>query len=390
MKKALIYIILFIFFKSPYIVAQVDKGFSINGHIEGLENGERGILNLVASNTDIKTTDSCFVKDGSFHLEGRVPEGPRLYWLFFNSKLHPSHGAKVIILFIDNNDAISIHGTDINKMPNGVIQGFLTIEGSTSNRDFDRLFNVVKYFRPVQEATARDLDQIKDYSTDRVRTAEILKFKYRLIRSLKFLFEDNFVRDNTSVANYLTVSSGFKDEHFNFLPEVYNRMTQHLKESFYGKRLKELATLSIGQTFPEFTLPTSDGKYLASNEIISKSKITIVQFWAFNSEDVDNSQKDLLDIYNEYHSKGLNIIGISSDTSIKKWKVALQDLPWYHCSDLKGRNGVVETVYHEYGDPGRPHTTNVIIDQTGKIIAWGIKGVELKYIIAQQFGILSN
>ncbi len=59
---------------------------------------------------------------------------------------------------------------------------------------------------------------------------------------------------------------------------------------------------------------------LALKDILSKGKLTIVQFWASNSYNIETIQSDLVALYNKYHNKGLNVVGVSSDTSANKWK----------------------------------------------------------------------
>jgi peroxiredoxin len=173
-----------------------------------------------------------------------------------------------------------------------------------------------------------------------------------------------------------------------FWPLVYDSLSDHLKNSFPGKLLKEKILLSVGQPFPLFTLPGLDGKQLALKDVIAKSKLTIVQFYASNSVEVDHYQAELQHAYQVYHAKGLNIVGVCSDTSIRKWKIAAADLPWQQVSDLKGEEGVVGKVYHEYGFHGtpQPNTTNVLIDANGKIVSWDANGAELLYYLWKTFG----
>jgi hypothetical protein len=99
---------------------------------------------------------------------------------------------------------------------------------------------------------------------------------------------------------------------------------------------------------------------------------------------VDEYHQELKNTYSKFKDKGLSIIGMYSDTSAKQWKIASADLPWENVSDLKGVNGIVENVYHEYGklinQPIR-NTTNVLIDSEGKIVAWDPTGGLLRYYL---------
>ncbi len=65
-------------------------------------------------------------------------------------------------------------------------------------------------------------------------------------------------------------------------------------------------------------------------------------------------------------------------------------LPWYQVSDLKGANSVVHQVYNEYGPFGpktaTPNLTNVLLDNTGKVIAYDKTGVELQWYLSKILG----
>jgi peroxiredoxin len=85
-------------------------------------------------------------------------------------------------------------------------------------------------------------------------------------------------------------------------------------------------------------------------------------------------------IYNEFHSKGLNIIGVSLDDDASKWKAAvLKDkLNWNHVSNLKGWE---DPIAIQYGVNQIPAT--FIIDSSGKIVAKDLRGDDLRNKIAE-------
>ena len=80
-------------------------------------------------------------------------------------------------------------------------------------------------------------------------------------------------------------------------------------------------------------------------------------------------------MYNELHSKGLNIIGVSLDKDAAKWKeaIAKDKLTWNHVSNLKGWE---EPIAAQYKVDAIPST--FILDASGKIVARNLRGAELK------------
>jgi thiol-disulfide isomerase/thioredoxin len=104
-------------------------------------------------------------------------------------------------------------------------------------------------------------------------------------------------------------------------------------------------------------------------------KVTIIDFWASWCKPCRLENPNVLRIYNEFHSKGLNIIGVSLDKDAASWKEAIQldKLPWNHVSNLKEWE---EPIAKTYGVRGIPAT--FILDANGKIVAKDLRGEQLK------------
>ncbi len=88
----------------------------------------------------------------------------------------------------------------------------------------------------------------------------------------------------------------------------------------------------------------------------------------------------VVEIYKEYHPKGLEIFGVSLDNNKEAWVKAIADdgLVWKHGSDLKGWQSAPAQLYSV---SGIPHT--VLLDENNKIIAKNLRGDELKQKIAE-------
>jgi alkyl hydroperoxide reductase subunit AhpC len=80
-------------------------------------------------------------------------------------------------------------------------------------------------------------------------------------------------------------------------------------------------------------------------------------------------------IYKEFHSKGLNIVGVSLDKDAAKWKdaIAKDKLTWIQVSHLKFWD---EPIVIQYGVQEIPST--FILDETGKVVAQNLRGQELR------------
>jgi peroxiredoxin len=136
-------------------------------------------------------------------------------------------------------------------------------------------------------------------------------------------------------------------------------------------------SVKVGQVAPAFSGKTPEGKELALKDAMGK--VTILDFWASWCGPCRQENPAVVAIYNEYHSKGLNILGVSLDMDAAKWKgaIAKDNLTWNHISDLQQNNAVAE----QYGVKVIP--TTFVLDATGKVVAVNLRGDELKAKVAE-------
>jgi peroxiredoxin len=138
------------------------------------------------------------------------------------------------------------------------------------------------------------------------------------------------------------------------------------------------AGVKVGDAAPQFTAPTPDGKAVSLKQ--SMGKVTIVDFWAKWCGPCRAENPNMVALYNEYHAKGLNIVGVSLDDNAADWKKAIADdkLTWTHVSNLKKWQ---DPIAMQYGVNAIPAT--YVLDATGKVVASNLRGAELKAKVAE-------
>lgn len=106
----------------------------------------------------------------------------------------------------------------------------------------------------------------------------------------------------------------------------------------------------------------------------SLGKVTIVDFWASWCEPCRIENPNMVALYKEFHSKGLNIVGVSLDKDAAKWKAAIakDKLTWTHVSHLKFWEEPIAIQYQVESIPA-----TFILDTSGKVIAQNLQGEEL-------------
>ncbi len=93
----------------------------------------------------------------------------------------------------------------------------------------------------------------------------------------------------------------------------------------------------MGNTLPDITLTAFD-PYHNLKEIYSNKKLTLIYFWSSHCSFCLESTLPLLETYRVYHTKGLEIIGISLDENKAEWEKYINEnkLTWLNYNELKG------------------------------------------------------
>jgi peroxiredoxin len=147
------------------------------------------------------------------------------------------------------------------------------------------------------------------------------------------------------------------------LPEI-----QNLKE-----RVKIMKSVGIGQNAPDFTLNDPDDKPVTLSSKFGP-KLLLVDFWASWCGPCRQENPNVVKVYNEFHKKGFDIVGVSLDREKTDWLKAIKDdkLTWTHISDLQYWNSAAAKLYAVNGIPA-----NFLLDETGKIIGKNLRGEDL-------------
>ena len=116
----------------------------------------------------------------------------------------------------------------------------------------------------------------------------------------------------------------------------------------------------------------------------SLGKATLIDFWASWCSPCRQENPNVVAIYNEFHSKGLNIISVSLDEDATKWKeaIAKDKLTWTQVSNLKEMK---DPLALRYGVTQIP--TTFLLDATGKVIAIDLRGDDLNAKIKELLGV---
>ncbi|WP_421918826.1 peroxiredoxin family protein [Marinifilum sp.] len=142
--------------------------------------------------------------------------------------------------------------------------------------------------------------------------------------------------------------------------------------SDYMKKQKAPQSLKVGEKAPDFTLEDAIGNEHSLSDF--KGKLLVIDFWASWCGPCKKEMPFMRDLYAKYHSKGLEMLAISTDQDPNAWKKAMKKLNMPYLQ-LHDKNGKVASSYFVRGIP-----YVLLIDPKGDIIAIK-RGEELEELI---------
>ncbi|HAH24676.1 MAG TPA: alkyl hydroperoxide reductase [Prolixibacteraceae bacterium] len=333
--------------------------FSIKGSIAGVETGKVYLQKLVDGRPQsIDTTD---LVDGKFAFKGKM-ELPDIRILRLNDQDYFAQ------LFLDNSDVKVVASKDSLRATK--------ITGSASQDIFKEYLTEVEHMnkgvaklqQSYQSAMASgNLDQAKKDSIDYNATMDNMK-----------VFTKNFVKEHNKsvVSAYLTLVQLAPQLEPAELDSIITHFPPEISKSEYVIQLKAITAgmkqTAIGALAPDFTMNDPEGKPIALSSL--RGKVVLIDFWASWCGPCRKENPNVVKLYQKYHGKGFEILGVSLDKSKDEWMKAIQQdqLSWLHVSDLQFWQNTAARLYSVNSIP-----QSFLLDKDGKIIAKGLNSEQL-------------
>lgn len=209
-------------------------------------------------------------------------------------------------------------------------------------------------------------------------------------------FQDYIIKHSghTEVGYYNAVDDIMKKSKAN--EKVFEFALYNLLDGFYGSGLEDVATyimeeyfygeacgeieindllrskadliknLQIGNIPPDFTIKSNYGADVNLKNTCANNKYTIIMFWATHCPHCMRDLPGFVPVYNEYKSKGLEVIGVALDVNQTKWKNTIEEkgFNWKNVSQFGNYKSPVCIDYKINKTPSW-----FILDSSMKIIA---------------------
>jgi peroxiredoxin len=358
----------------------VDLGFSVAGEAKGIADGTKVYLKKQDATTPggLKTIDSVAIKDGVFNFKGNVTE-PELHAIAFENKKDQQPQIFFVIL---EKGTIKVE-VDKDSISKAKLSG--TYNNVELNKYNTGIYKIQKRMMAYQQKNMT----IYQEATQKNDTAIINKIQkeYNAFQEENSIYTTAYAESNPkSFLSLLILDSMLNAPNANLaqIKKIYNAVSSDLKKTKPGKKiastLNSKVSTAIGDKAPDFSAANPEGKVISLKE--SLGKVTIIDFWASWCGPCRAENPNVVALYNEFHDKGLNIIGVSLDREgdVEKWKAAItkDKLTWAHVSNLKFWNDPIAVTYNIKSIPA-----TFILDAKGNIVAKDLRGDALKAKIAE-------
>ena len=343
-----------------------DNEFLISGTANGIENGKKVFVEIQDENGVI-AKDTGVIENGKFELKGSTDNIDLGFIRIENEKIN------LPIILEEGKIKINIVKDSLQKS---------TIEGTFNNDKFQKFNNEsvailekVKKFEKENNPKMQKALAAKD-----TVTVNKIKKEYQNFQNDMNDYSKAFIKNNPDAFISVLLLENFLMREYIPATEIksfYDKLDKKLVNTKSAQNIKKTLDLMlavvVGKPAPKFSAKSPEGKLISLDE--SLGKVTIVDFWASWCAPCRKENPNVVALYNEYHSKGLNIIGVSLDQDAKKWKdaIAKDNLSWIHVSNLKYWD---EPIGKQYGISSIPAT--FILDAKGNIVAKDLRGDALR------------
>ena len=330
--------------------------FTFTGKIEGMKDGDTVFINRF-TNTEWEMYDTLTVENSEFSMTGKADS------------------CEILSFWIRN--------------ANGYYQGFFFSEPGKITLNADDEKSTIGG-TPLNDLYQQISDSIYGFS-DRLAvlyetgtpSADIARKSEALQQEIKAYLQKQITENaDNQLGLFLTLSNSSL-----FAPEEMEQLIASLPEKTRNNpaiksisvTIEQLKKNAVGQPYTDFEMTTPEGNPIKISDIVSKNKITVLDFWASWCGPCMAEAPDMVRLYRKVHTQGVEFIGVSLDTDEKAWKKAIADkgLIWPQGSELKEwqhNNGA-----KLYTVEGIPYT--VVLSQEGTILAKGLRAEQLEDFI---------
>lgn len=284
---------------------------------------------------------------------------------------------KLKIEFYVDNDDVNIEGT---------LGGPYRIRSGRTQRDFESFSKKQKLLENHNFGLYKEgrLEKDRGDSIRREKTGEKREDVFAERKELT----KSYVKENPQSfvsLDLVYVAFNSSDYTISEIRELWNRLSDSVKISELGDKLQQQIVSLVSPSFNYYKAPNFVSKN-PNNKVVSlqdfRGHYVLVDFWASWCVPCREENPNVLKIYEAFHSRGFEVLGVSLDHDKDKWTNAIKQdkLPWEQVSNLKGWK---DDLVKSFGINGIPD--NFLVDPNGVVVARGLRGELLDAKIREIF-----
>ncbi|UTW60715.1 AhpC/TSA family protein [bacterium SCSIO 12741] len=342
-------------------------GTILTGKLTGVEEGKFVVLQKLTTN-NVEPMDTLKID-----AEGNYRIGPSVNQLGFYRLFVANNNFVNVIL--GPNDTVTLNA-DASKLEDSY--EVVNSEETSKLKEFNDLFN--GYVERIQENNRQlqNAQMNQDFARYQTLQGAQQQLQIQAMEDIK-----KFVGNNS---NYLASLSAIRRLDPEQELALYEKVSAGLESKISGdplltdfnEMIERVKALQVGGKLPDISLPDENGTSKTLYSMLGK--VTLVDFWAAWCRPCRAENPNVVSTYNQFKSKGFDVIGISLDKNKEQWQAAIaqDNLTWTHLSDLQQWNSVACKVYNVNGIPA-----NFLVDENGTILARNLRGPDLPARVAE-------
>jgi thiol-disulfide isomerase/thioredoxin len=322
----------------------------------------------IYNNTLKERHDSTIIANGTFSFK-RVFKEPTRYMFYSGYEIKAKHGYAPFGILVDHSSIITIKAdmdsfvqSKVGGSPAQDIYNRYTEKSAAATQNvMDALYS--KYGKELIDNRKPDTSnaRYKAFMQD-------YQLRYAALKEVDNKLVENVIRSNpNSFASIVLLNRSSRNLNSQKLEELYKLITPIYKQGYYASEIvNHLAGLkksAIGSQVEDFTLNNPEGAPLKYSSV--KAKYILIDFWGSWCVPCHEAFKGLRVLYDNYHNKGFEILGIATEQDKEAWikDIKKERLPWLQMIDEKDDKSVSQKQFAVTQFP-----TTVLIDASGKII----------------------
>ena len=352
----------------------------IHGIIKGLGNEE-----IILLNADFSEMAKTHGINDKFEIATDIETSDIQYYNLYVPSvgpLGPSMSVPTLFFFIDGPEIEVIaeiqtetkYGKSIKRIEKK------KIKGSAAIKEYESIFRNLPVRKELSKVTSLYSKAFDDYNgvaqtEDNLKKLESYSEKLDSLQNVEAQqLLELIPRKKNSKVMALIAYNYFNYKPVGELDTIYNQFDNRIRDCYGLKKIQEKINLvrncEVGQQAPDFKLKDLDGKLTSLASL--RGKYTLIDFWASWCGPCRQEIPNLKKVYAEFKDKGLQLIGVSLDNSVKAWHKAVEEeqLSYLQLNDPANITGKL------YNFSGIPFI--ILLSPEGIILEKGLRGTEVR------------